>query len=472
MNPGENDTIVAISTPLSGEGGIGIVRLSGRNAFAIADKIFFCKNGKPSSFASHTIHYGWIKDIDEVLLSVMRSPRTYTREDIVEISGHGGPVVLRKILELCISEGARLALPGEFTKRAFLNGRIDLARAEAVADLIRSKTDYSASLAAQQIKGFFSKKINKLRKDFVKLLSDVEVNLDYPEEEAISGTALNLREKLNHLRTEINELLTASKKNKIFVSGIQAVIVGRPNVGKSSLLNAILTRKRAIVTPVAGTTRDVITETINLRGIPVTLMDTAGIKGGNSKKKSPDALAIKFAKSALAMADLALFVVDSSTHPDINDFKIARIITRLSKKTILVLNKSDLLKKSVKLEKSNSLEKSLGKNLIKKIHCSAIRGTGIQKLHDIIFDVITTGSKCASPDISDNTFIVNARQEEILNEVIKGLDETLETIEKNESSEFLALHLRDIIDGFSEITGVITTEEILNSIFSRFCVGK
>ncbi|MFN3966670.1 MAG: tRNA uridine-5-carboxymethylaminomethyl(34) synthesis GTPase MnmE, partial [Endomicrobiia bacterium] len=352
------DTIVAISTPVSGEGGIGIVRLSGSDSISIADKIFFSKNGKkPSEYQTHTVHYGWIKDedkiIDEVLLTIMKAPKTYTREDIVEISGHGGPIVLRKILDLCLKNGARLARPGEFTERAFLNGRIDLLQAEAVCELIRSKTNHAASISANQLKGALSEKIKKIKEELINLISNIEVSLDYPEEDLEFISNEKIEDILKSSIKKIEDILKALKKGSIYKEGIKVCIIGKPNVGKSSLLNALLSDDRSIVSHIPGTTRDIVSETFCIKDIPVTLMDTAGIglKKISEDEKYLQELSEEKTKNAISKSDIIIFIVDVSSEITDEDIKIADKLSEENKKTILVLNKIDI--------KTENIEKTL-----------------------------------------------------------------------------------------------------------------
>ena len=486
----DNDTIAAISTPGSGEGGIGIVRLSGKNSLSIADKIFAPgKNAgdkharlKPSMFKTHTVHYGWIVDgktrIDEALLTLMRSPKTYTREDIVEISGHGGPAVLRNILELCISNGARIAGPGEFTRRAFLNGRIDLAQAEAVCGLIRAKTDRSSGIAVEQIKGALSEKIKGLRAGLIKLAAGLEAELDYSGEGIEFVSRKNARQALNKILEDINTSLSASRKNRVYVEGVKIAITGRPNVGKSSLFNALLEKERAIVTAIPGTTRDVIAETFNLRGIPVTIMDTAGIMSGNLEQI--EKISTAKSKEILGLADIVIFVVDFSRPLSRNDRDIARLISASAKKVILVLNKADLACSTAKKRKKLTTE--LVKFLAAKEHparqpviveCSALKNKGIAALETALYNkILEENNLLKSPDAAESSFVVNSRQERSLANAGESISQALDALSRSEPEEFVVLHLRAALDRLGEITGETTTEEILDAVFSNFCVGK
>ena len=339
-----NDTIAAISTPI-GEGGIGIVRLSGQEALTIADKIFTSKDKiKPSVFLTFSTHYGWVKSdskiIDEAILTVMRSPRSYTKEDIVEINCHGGIVALRAVLDLVLACGARLALPGEFTKRAFLNGRIDLAQAEAVIDIIRAKTDSALKVSVEQLKGCLSKEINKIRSTLISLLAVLEANIDFPEEEISPANLEQTKIKLTQVDGALKGILESSRQGRVLREGIHVVICGRPNVGKSSLLNALLKQERSIVTPVAGTTRDTIEEVIDIKGIPVRIVDTAGIL---EPRDLVEKKAVLRSKKQIDLADLVLLMFDASRKLGKDD---QRLINRLKKKHVIaIINKIDLKEK-------------------------------------------------------------------------------------------------------------------------------
>jgi len=470
------DTIVAISTPVSGEGGIGIVRLSGPDSISIADKIFFSKDGKkPSEYSTHTVHYGWIKEedkiVDEVLLTVMKAPKTYTREDIVEISGHGGPIVLRKILDLCIKNGGRLARPGEFTERAFLNGRIDLLQAEAVCDLIRSKTSHSANIIANQLKGVLSEKIKKIRKELINLISNIEVSLDYSEEDIKFISNKETEEILKTNIEKIEEILKALKKGNIYKEGIKVCIIGKPNVGKSSLLNALVSDDRSIVSHIPGTTRDVVSETFCIRDIPVTIMDTAGI--GLTKTSEDENFLQKLSEektlNAISKSDIILFIVDISSGVTEEDIKIADNLSKKNKKTILVINKIDLKKNDAK----EIFEKLKKYNFFESITCSALYKINIDKLEDKIVQMTTgSNSELSTPDTIETEFIGNARQEQALTKASENLVNALNSISNNESLEFSALYIKSALDSLGELIGETTTEEILDTIFSKFCVGK
>ncbi len=480
------DTIAAISTPLTGESGIGIVRMSGKDAITIGNRIFISKNsktGKPSSvgkvlkFKTFTAHYGYIinkknKIVDEVLLTVMRAPKTYTREDIVEISCHGGPVILKKILELCLQHGARLAEPGEFTKRAFLNGRIDLVQAEAVADLIQSKTEQSAKIFLQQIKGGLSDKINTLRTKILDLVAGIEVSIDYPEDNIEHISSNKLLKQINSLINEITRLYNTAKKGKIYQQGIKIAIVGKPNVGKSSLLNRLLSDERAIVTSQPGTTRDIITETFNLKGIPAIIMDTAGIRSHYTTKDKIEKLAVERSQSAIGQAQLIIFLCDLNSNASRDDKLILGLINRSGKKYILVLNKKDLVKSPSTTAKKYMNRLNAQKKLLYCI-VSVLNNRGIDELEDMLFKLIMGQSdSTAVPDITENAIIANLRHELLLKECKKNLEKSITAINKKESSEFIVFHLKYALANLGEIVGHVTAEDILNKVFSNFCVGK
>ncbi|OGS20609.1 MAG: tRNA uridine-5-carboxymethylaminomethyl(34) synthesis GTPase MnmE [Elusimicrobia bacterium RIFOXYA2_FULL_39_19] len=489
MKLAQSDTIAAIATSNTGEGGIGIVRLSGTDAVKTAEKIFLSKNNKElSGFKSHTVHYGWITDgknkIDEVLLTVMRAPKTYTCEDVVEISGHGGPAVLRKILELCLKSGARISAPGEFTKRAFLNGRIDLAQAEAVCNLIRAKTDKSAVLAVAQINGSLSQKIKDFRSKLINLTANIEASLDYSEEDIKIISKEEIVSVLEKSNSEMKYIINSSQKNKVYIEGIKAAIVGRPNVGKSSLFNAILEKERAIVAPLPGTTRDIITETFNLKDIPVTILDTAGImmkyldnnlQETKEIEKYIDKVSTQKAKDIISEADIVLFVIDISTELSKEDTDIARIVAQSGKKTILVLNKTDLLNaktaETAVKKSAAELDKILHNHAV--VQCSAHNSDKVTSLEEAIYaKILEELGSLKAPDTQESAYVVNLRQEQSLNKAVENISLALISAGKNESGEFIVLHLRSALDALGEIIGETTTEDILDEIFSNFCVGK
>jgi len=454
-----NDTITAISTPI-GESGIGIVRISGKDALAVADKIFVSKDGnKPSAFKTYTTHYGWIIDkkeiIDEVILTVMRAPKSYTKEDIVEINCHGGIVALRRILDLVLESGARLAQPGEFTKRAFLNGRIDLAQAEAVLDIIRAKSDSALKIGVEQLKGVLSQELNKIRKDLLNILSILEANIDFPEEEITSANLKEISQKLNNIKEQLQHILDSSGAGRILREGINVVICGKPNVGKSSLLNALLKQERSIVTPIAGTTRDTIEEIIDIKGIPMRIVDTAGIiePGDFIEKK-----AVQRSKRYIDLADLVILLFDGSRRLTKEDELLIRKIKK--KKVIAAINKIDLRQKIEKNKIINRLGKIIG--------ISAKKLKNINLLEDAIVDLVYNGKVISSEPI----LVCNLRHIEIIKRAQKLIAQALNSLDNNLSLEFIAGDLKDASLHLDEILGKKFSEDLLDRIFSEFCIGK
>lgn len=457
----KEDTIVAISTPL-GEGGIGIVRLSGPDSLALADRIFQGKDGrKPSRMPTHSLHYGHIlakgKLIDEVLLTVMRAPRTYTREDIVEINCHGGIVPLRKVLELTLKEGARLAEPGEFTRRAFLNGRINLAQAEAVVEMIRAKTDLSLRVAISQLRGHLSTKVEYIRKKLAKLRAKVEAIIDFPEEDVEVLRREDIRKEVEKLKVELDELLASADSGKVLREGIKTVIGGKPNVGKSSLWNALLGEERAIVTPLPGTTRDALEEIVNIQGIPLRLVDTAGLRRtrGRIERES-----VVRSRRSLEEADLILVILDGS-EPLAGDDKDIMEASK-GKVAIIVINKIDLCQRIRLGEvKRASPDKKI-------VRISATQRTGLPELKRAIADIFWRGG-VPSPE---TILVTNARHKEALLRAREGLEEVTAGLNRQLPPEFIASDLRSVLSSLGEIVGETATEEILDHIFSQFCIGK
>lgn len=462
MNP-LDDTICAISTPI-GEGGIGIARISGKEAIPIVSRLFRGKGKQPlSELPSHTIHYGEIIDpktgerVDEVLLTIMKAPRTYTREDIVEINCHGGIVPLRRVLELILREGARLAEPGEYTKRAFLRGRIDLAQAEAVLDVIRSKTDDSLEIALDQLKGNLSKEINRIMEELLSLAALIETSIDFPEEDIKTLSPEEIGERIRLIIKEIQGLIETAEEGKIYREGIGTAIVGRPNVGKSSLLNALLSEDRAIVTPVPGTTRDIIEEWLNLKGVPLRIIDTAGIRHSIDPVEKEG---VKRSQEAIERAGLVLLILDSSEELKEEDRDLIKRVG--DKKKIIILNKIDL-------------EKRIDDTWVRKtfpyesiLDISAKEETGLGDLKEAIVGLILRGG--ITP--GDRPCITRARHKDALIRASDSLGNLLNSLRDGLSPEFLSLDLRAAIDAVGEITGQTTTENILDRIFKDFCIGK
>jgi len=456
-----SDTIAAISTPI-GEGGIGIVRIGGKDALDIAGRIFKAKDGrKPSEFKAYTTHYGWVveakdgKIIDEVILTVMRAPRSYTKEDIVEINCHGGIVALRAVLELVLENGCRLAEPGEFTKRAFLNGRIDLAQAEAVLDIIRAKTDSALKIGTEQLKGALSKEINNLRQSLVSILAVLEANIDFPEEEIGAADLGKIRWDIARINDQLMNLLEQAKHGRILREGIHVVICGRPNVGKSSLLNALLKQERSIVTAVAGTTRDAIEEIIDINGIPVRIVDTAGII---EPRDLVEKKAVERSKEYIRLADLIIFIFDGNRKLKQEDRVLIRKLAK--KKAIAVINKIDLRQQIEKTE--------LLKRFDRVVNISAKKAKNINLLEEEISDFVFKGKITAS----ETALIANRRHIECVRQAQKLIEEALNSLDNRLSLEFIAQGIKDAVGNLDGVLGKNFPEDLLDKIFSDFCIGK
>lgn len=461
------DTIAAISTP-AGQGGIGIVRLSGSDAFRIADALFRSpKNKKISGTPSHRILYGNIIDpanneaVDEVLVSIMKAPHTYTKEDVVEINCHGGAVPVRRVLELVLDQGARAAAPGEFTQRAFLNGRIDLAQAEAVLDIISSLTLQSQKTALRQLRGGLSEKIGAVREELIELTAFVEAHIDFPEEDIEELTFRKMEESAGGIKRALEKLIESSRYGMILREGLKTAIAGRPNVGKSSLLNALLEHDRAIVTELPGTTRDVIEEYLNIQGLPVRIMDTAGIRtvGDIAEKEG-----VRRSLKAMEDADLVLLVLDGSN--ELHDTDRELIGNSDPEKTILVINKSDLPQKIHPPQSPLAKGGSKG-GAIPTVTVSAKMETGLDELKQRIVDTALRGETGANAEIVTNTRHLHA-----LEKALASMNSFIAESRKSTSPEFLSVELRDALDALGEILGITTPEDILNRIFSNFCIGK
>jgi tRNA modification GTPase len=461
----DDDTIAAISTPL-GEGGIGIVRKSGRNSLAIASRLFISPENKPlDKMRNFHLTYGHILDpstgetIDEVLLSLMRAPSSYTKEDVVEINCHGGLISLTKILGLVLKLGARLAEPGEFTKRAFLNGRIDLSQAEAVLDLIRSKTDESRKIALNQLQGGLSEKIVSLRDRIMDVCVNIEAFIDFPEDEIETGSKQDLSAAMENIYRELLSLVKTYDEGRFFREGLSTAIVGRPNVGKSSLLNALLQRDRAIVTEVPGTTRDIIEEYLNIRGLPLQIMDTAGIRDVNDLAEKEG---VRRSLQSIEHADLVIAVFDRSVPLQEEDWEVLKRIK--DRNTILVLNKSDL---PSSLD-SQSFSPGVADPSLLCLNISATRGDGIEALKDAVFDSCLKNWK----EQREGVVVTNLRHKTAIQDAATSLINARHALTENQPIEIIALELRDALDKLGEIVGFITTEDILERIFNEFCIGK
>jgi tRNA modification GTPase len=461
-----DDTIAAISTPL-GRNGIGIVRLSGREALKISDRIFIShKKKKIKHISSHKILYGHIVNpknkevVDEVLVSVMKAPHTYTRQDIVEINCHGGPAPLRRVLELALESGARLAEPGEFTKRAFLSGRIDLVQAEAVLDVINALTEQSRMIAVEQLRGGLSRQIEAVREKLVELTALVEAHIDFPEEDIAPLSLKDLKKRAVHIRQSLKRMIDGARYGRILREGLKTAIIGRPNVGKSSLLNALLEHDRAIVTEIPGTTRDVIEEYLNINGVPVRIMDTAGIREVTDIAEREG---VKRSIAAMQDADMVLLLLDGSEVLHETDMEL--IEKSKSKNTILVINKTDLPQKVGAGLKPALAKSSIGDSPIVRI--SAKQGTGLDELRNRITESIIASHAEAGAHI-----VTNIRHARALEKALSSMDSFIRELAKRIFPEFLSIELREALDAIGEIIGATTPDDILNRIFSNFCIGK
>lgn len=467
-----NDTIAAISTGMSNSG-IGIVRISGEESLNIIDRIY---SGSTllSKADSHTIHYGYIKDqdevIDEVLVTIMRAPRTYTGEDTVEINCHGGTFVVRKVLDTVLKYGAEAAEPGEFSKRAFLNGKMDLSQAEAVIDVIHAQNEYALKSSVSQLRGSIKYKIEEIRKEILYHTAFIETALDDPEHISVDGYGKTLIDIVEKIMQQLKELIHSSENGRIIKEGIQTVILGKPNAGKSSLLNVLSGRERAIVTDIEGTTRDILEEQVSLQGLNLNIIDTAGIR---DTKDQIEKIGVEKAKEYAESADLIIYVVDASKELDKNDNNILKMI--FDKKATILLNKSDLEIKTTK-EKLQERIKEIKKftnseiNLaeIPMIEISAKEEQGIQDLESTLKDMFLQG------DISfnDEVFITNARQKKALTDAYVSMSKVKESIENQMPEDFYSIDLMDAYETLGSITGETIGEDLVNEIFSKFCMGK
>ena len=459
----EFDTIAAISTP-PGEGGIGIVRLSGDEALEIADKVYKMGEKTLIDQPSHTIHYGNLHDpktdekIDEVMMTVMRAPKTYTREDIVEINTHGGVLVTNKVLQIVLAAGARLAEPGEFTKRAFLNGRIDLSQAEAVMDVIRAKTDSAMHNAISQLDGNLSQIISDIRQEILNTLAQVEVNIDYPEYDDVEEmTSKLLQEKAIEVKNQVERILETAQQGKILRDGLATAIIGRPNVGKSSLLNAFARQDKAIVTDIAGTTRDVIEEFVNVKGVPLRLIDTAGIRETDDEVER---IGVTRSKKAINEAELVLLVFDQSQELTDADFEMLQLTE--NKERLVLLNKMDLPQK---LNVDILLEKVEPKSIIS---LSIAENTGMEEVEKAITDLFFAGKTGEK----DATYISNIRHISLLEHAVDALEEVVNGIDLGMPVDLVQIDLTRAWDALGEVTGEAVQDELITQLFSQFCLGK
>jgi tRNA modification GTPase len=457
----KSDTITAIATGLS-NAGISIIRISGDEAFPIIDRIFRKKQSlkKLSEMESHTVHYGYIMDeeeiIDEVMVVIMRGPRSYTKEDSIEIDCHGGIVVTKRVLEAVLKAGARLADPGEFTKRAFLNGRIDLSQAEAVIDVIHAKSDLALKNSLKQLKGNVLEKVTEMRKSILFDTAFIEAALDDPEHISLEGFTEGLKKHVEDLQNDILNLLKRAENGRLIKEGIKTVILGKPNVGKSSLLNLLVGEERAIVTEVAGTTRDTIEETIYLNGICLNLIDTAGIR---ETEDIVEKIGVDKSKKSAEEADLIIYVVDASTPLDHNDIQILEYVQ--NKKAIVLFNKTDL--------DCIVTEEEIGAQSNKAIvRISAKNKVGLEEMEQVITDMFFTGNL----SFNDEIYITNMRQKEALENAKQSLDQVIQSIAMDMPEDFYTIDLMNAYELLGTIVGEAVDEDLINTIFKEFCMGK
>ncbi len=450
----------------TGNGGIGIIRMSGKNCFEILEKIFI--NNKKEKLniekiKGYTIQYGYIIDsesneiIDEVLVSFFKNPKSYTRENMCEINSHGGMIVEKRILEQCLKNGANLAEPGEFTKRAFLNGRIDLSQAESIIDIINSKTEKEAKASVNQLQGFLSENITKIRHELLDIMADIEASIDYPEYDIEEVTNMKAIHTLSTVKNQLKELESSFNSGKILKEGIKTAIIGRPNAGKSSLLNTILKEERAIVSDIEGTTRDTIEEFVTIKGIPLKIIDTAGIRNTNDKIEE---IGVEKALKVANDADLILAIFDNTKELNEEDLKILELIK--NKNAIILLNKIDI--------KDNCLEnkkeiKDTNKKIIK---ISAKNRNGIEELYKEIEKMFNI----KEIDIDNGTLITNVRHKNQITSAIKSMEEAINAINLNLPIDIISISIKQTLEDLGKITGENVTEDIINEIFSKFCLGK
>ncbi|MCD6362771.1 MAG: tRNA uridine-5-carboxymethylaminomethyl(34) synthesis GTPase MnmE [Synergistetes bacterium] len=457
----ERDTIAALATPW-GEGGVAILKVSGPDAIDIVSKIFRGKKKNLKTMKTYQMAYGYIVDpltgleIDEVIVSLMKAPYSYTREDVVEINCHGGTLVARQILEILLAVGARLAEPGEFTRRAFLNGRIDLTQAEAVLELVRARSSQALKIATRKLKGEFGERISSFRERLLSLSSWVEASLDFPEEDLPLISQEGIRKEIDRLILELRKVIESVRAGSLYREGIKVVICGKPNVGKSSLLNALLQEARAIVTSIPGTTRDVIEEVLNVGGIPLRLVDTAGIRQAGDEVEREGVLR---SVSQLEEADIVLLVLDSSQKLSEEDFMIMDKLKE--KKVILVYNKKDL---PMKIEEEKIRER-FPRN--KEVWISALYEEGIDELKEAILSEVQEGV-----DLSGEVWMTSLQNIKRLEKALSSLNDSLLALERGMTYDIVAIGIREALQFLGEITGEEYTEDLLNMIFSQFCVGK
>ena len=454
-------TIASISTA-PGIGGIGIIRMSGEKSFEVLEKIFVPKKyQKIEEIKGYTMKYGNIVEdgeiIDEVLVSYFKAPKSYTTENMCEINSHGGNVIVKKILELCLKNGAELAEPGEFTKRAFLNGRIDLAQAESVIDVINAKSDREAKSGIKQLEGYLSKEIKDIKQEILDVLVNIEVTIDYPEYDTPEVQENEMRKMLSSVGNKLEKLEKSFDNGKIIKEGIKTAIIGKPNAGKSSLLNAILKEDRAIVTDIAGTTRDTIEEFVNINGIPLKLVDTAGIRTASDEVEK---IGIEKSIKQAEDADLVIAIFDSSKELSKEDLDILDLIK--NKKAIILLNKSDL--NSVITEDDVRLTE-VTKNILR---ISALNKTGIEKLYEKISELFNLNEI----NLDNDVLITNVRHKNIISKAIENVKKANEALNMNMPIDIITIYIKEILEDLGEITGEVVTDDIINEIFSKFCLGK
>ena len=454
-------TIVSISTA-PGLGGIGIIRMSGDESFNILSKIFKPKNNqKIEDIKGYTIKYGEIVDneeiIDEVLVSYFKAPKSYTTENMCEINSHGGSIIVKKILEICLKNGAELAEPGEFTKRAFLNGRIDLAQAESVIDVINAKSEKEAKSSIKQLEGALSKEIKEIKQEILDVLVNIEVTIDYPEYDTPDVQKKEIQEMLESVKQRLSKLEESFDNGKIIKEGIKTAIIGKPNAGKSSLLNAILKENRAIVTDIEGTTRDTIEECITVKGIPLKLVDTAGIRDA---KDEVEKIGIQKSIEEAKNADLVIAIFDSSKELSKEDIEILELIKE--RPAIILLNKSDLISK---IDENDVILKGIKANIIK---ISAKNKNGIEDLYEKIAEMFSLDEI----NLDNEVLITNIRHKNIISKAIENVKKANEAINTDMPIDIITIYIKEIMEDLGEITGEYVTEDIINEIFSKFCLGK
>ena len=460
-----SDTISAIATP-NGEGGIGIIRLSGPLAIPIST-VLFHPSRQISDIKSYTIHHGQVIDpesnqvVDEVLLNVFRSPKSYTTEDMVEFNCHGGSIILRRVLELTLKHGARIADPGEFTKRAFLNGRIDLAQAEAVIDLIQAKSDIARQMAVDQLGGKLSQTIESINDQIIGLLAETEAMVDFPDEDLDFMDFSKILQSSKEIRLALDELIATANDGRIIREGINCAILGKPNVGKSSLLNALLETDRAIVTEIPGTTRDTIEESVSISGIPLNLIDTAGIRETDNLIEQHG---VERSKSFLAAADLLLVMISAADPMDNVDIDLLN--STVDRKAVIILNKIDLPMRTLPVQVKEQVQNK------QIIETSVLHSKGVESLKSAILTEVLVSHDVGDPRTSVSTIVTNVRHYDALRRAKADLSCAIDSLCQRQSPEFVALDLRGCLDQLGEIVGKTTNEDILGRIFSQFCVGK